>query len=85
MNQTLSERALILAPRGRDASIAAAMLAEAGIQSAIAADIAPLVDQLRAGAGFAVVTEEALRGADLQASPASSTTRRNGRTSRSSC
>ena len=41
------------------------MLAEADIQSAIAADIAPLVELLLAGAGFAVVTEEALRGADL--------------------
>ena len=65
MNQTISERALILAPRGRDAAIAAAMLREADIQSAIAADIAALVRELRAGAGFAVVTEEALRGADL--------------------
>src|SRR6476659_10263984 len=41
------------------------MLREADIQSAIAADIAALVRELRAGAGFAVVTEEALRGADL--------------------
>jgi signal transduction histidine kinase/CheY-like chemotaxis protein len=65
VNQTISERALILAPRGRDAAIAAVMLREADIQSAIAADIAALVRQLRAGAGFAVVTEEALRGADL--------------------
>jgi len=65
VNQTISERALILAPRGRDAAIAAAMLWEADIQSAIAADIAALVRELRAGAGFAVVTEEALRGADL--------------------
>jgi signal transduction histidine kinase len=65
VNQTISERALILAPRGRDAAIAAAMLREADIQSAIAAEIAALVRELRAGAGFAVVTEEALRGADL--------------------
>ncbi|MBV9558341.1 MAG: PAS domain-containing protein, partial [Pseudolabrys sp.] len=65
MNQTLSERALIFAPRGRDAAIAAAMLAEAGIHSTIARNIESLVTQLRAGAGFAVVTEEALRGADL--------------------
>src|SRR4051794_17618080 len=41
------------------------MLAEARIQSTIAADIASLIDQLSAGAGFAVVTEEALRSADL--------------------
>jgi PAS domain S-box-containing protein len=66
VNQTISERALILAPRGRDAAIAAAMLAEAEIQSTIAADVAVLVEHLRAGAGLAVVTEEALRSADLR-------------------
>ncbi len=65
MNQTISERALILAPRGRDAAIAAAMLRESQIQSRTAADVAALVRELRAGAGFAIVTEEALRGADL--------------------
>jgi signal transduction histidine kinase/CheY-like chemotaxis protein len=65
VNQTISERALILAPRGRDATIAAAMLAEADIQSTIARDIGALVTNLRAGAGFAVVTEEALRAVDL--------------------
>ncbi|MBV9395273.1 MAG: PAS domain-containing protein [Methylobacteriaceae bacterium] len=65
VNQTISERALILAPRGRDAAIAAAMLAESDIHSLVARDIEILVAQLRSGAGFAVVTEEALRGADL--------------------
>ena len=65
MNKTISERALILAPRGRDAAIAAAMLSEAEIASTVARDIPALVEHLRSGAGFAVVTEEALRGADL--------------------
>jgi signal transduction histidine kinase len=65
VNETISERALILAPRGRDASIAAVMLAEANINATAAPDVEVLVEQLRAGAGFAVVTEEALRGADL--------------------
>jgi signal transduction histidine kinase/CheY-like chemotaxis protein len=65
VNKTISERALILAPRGRDAAIAAAMLGEAEMQSTIAPDITALIEHLRSGAGFAVVTEEALRGADL--------------------
>jgi hypothetical protein len=63
----ISERALILAPRGRDASIAAAMLAEADIHTTTAPDVAMLVEHLRTGAGFAIVTEEALRSADLRA------------------
>ncbi len=41
------------------------MLRESEIQSTAAADVAALVRELRAGAGFAIVTEEALRGADL--------------------
>jgi signal transduction histidine kinase/ActR/RegA family two-component response regulator len=61
----LSERALILAPQGRDAEVARAMLTEAGFRSAIAGSIAELVDQLAEGAGFALVTEEALAGVDL--------------------
>ena len=65
MSSNLSERALILAPQGRDASVAAAMLGEAGIGSEVVADIGGLISQLDAGAGFAVVTEEALAGAPL--------------------
>jgi PAS domain S-box-containing protein len=65
VNHTLSERALVFAPRGRDAALAAAMLGEAGIHSSIAPDLVSVLSQLRAGAGFAVMTEEALRGADL--------------------
>jgi len=61
----LSERALILAPQGRDAKIAAAMLAESGIASEICAIIPTLVHELKSGAGFSIVTEEAFRGADL--------------------
>ena len=61
----LSERGLILAPMGRDARVASAMLTEAGIRSVICASLVDLVQGLRDGAGFAVVTEEALRTADL--------------------
>jgi len=61
----LSERALILAPIGRDAEIACSMLGDAGIRCAGSQSLPELVDQLAWGAGFAVVTEEALRTADL--------------------
>ena len=62
----LPERALILAPKGRDTIVAAGMLHEAGIRSLGCSDLTALVDGLEAGAGFAVVTEEALRNADLR-------------------
>jgi signal transduction histidine kinase/ActR/RegA family two-component response regulator len=61
----LSERGLILAPLGRDADVAAQMLKEARIRSVICHSLADLVEGLTHGAGFAVVTEEALRTADL--------------------
>ena len=61
----LSERGLILAPMGRDARVAASMLAEAKIDSAACASLMELVGGLNRGAGFAVVTEEALRTVDL--------------------
>ena len=66
MNRTLAEGAIILAPRGRDAAVAEAMLREAGLGAQTTADLPGLVRLLRGGAGFAIVTEEALRGADLR-------------------
>ncbi|MEO6153645.1 MAG: hypothetical protein ABIT09_09685 [Croceibacterium sp.] len=66
MNRTLAEGAAILAPHGRDAAIAQAMLTEGGLEAAVVSDLAELVAVLRSGAGFAVVTEEALRSADLR-------------------
>lgn len=65
MNRTLSERALILAPLGRDAAIAKAMLGEAAIAADICGNLPSLLGELGKGAGFVVVTEEALRTADL--------------------
>jgi len=65
LNDRLSERALILAPAGRDASVAAAMLGEAGIAGISCNDANGLVDGLEAGAGFALVTEQALMRVDL--------------------
>lgn len=62
---TLSERALILAPRGRDAPIASAILQEAGIRAQPCASLPALVHQLNAGAAFVIVTEENLVTADV--------------------
>ena len=61
-----SERALLLAPLGRDAEVAGRMLAEAGIASHACADLAALRRELDSGAGLAVVTEEALATSDLR-------------------
>jgi signal transduction histidine kinase/ActR/RegA family two-component response regulator len=61
-----SESALILAPVGRDANIAAGMLREVGIPSVICPDLECLVGELGGDAGFVLVTEEALAGRDLR-------------------
>lgn len=63
----LSERALILAPQGRDAEVARSMLQEAGLLSVTCRSLDYLVAEIDAGAGFALLTEEALRTADLHA------------------
>jgi hypothetical protein len=61
-----SERAVILAPQGRDALVARKMLAEASLRSEIADDLGAAVSLIGAGAGFALFTEEALAEADLE-------------------
>ncbi|KFG67294.1 sensor histidine kinase [Microvirga sp. BSC39] len=63
---SLSERAIILAPHGRDAAVAADILRSVGIASEICPDIPALVRGIARGAGFALVTDEALRNADLK-------------------
>ena len=55
-----SERALILAPHGRDAEIASKLFQEAGWPTLICADIANWCAELQNGAAFSVVVEEAL-------------------------
>ena len=55
MIPSLSERALILAPRGRDAAVAADMLHETGIVTVVCRDIPALIARLEEGAGFALV------------------------------
>jgi two-component sensor histidine kinase len=60
-----SERILILAPRGRDALVAAKLLQEAGQATLICNDLAQLWVELEKGAAFAVVTEEEFANSDL--------------------
>ena len=62
----LSERAVVLAPQGRDAVVACAILGEAGIYCEIAPALPAFVALLSAGAGFGLITEEALASGDLQ-------------------
>jgi signal transduction histidine kinase len=62
---TLSERALVLAPRGRDSAIASGMLEEAGIEATACASLPVLIAELNQGAAFILVTEEAIASADL--------------------
>src|SRR5688572_4214323 len=61
----LSERALVLAPHGRDSEVACSILSEAWMRCVVCHSLPELVEQLEAGAGFALVTEEALGAADL--------------------
>jgi PAS domain S-box-containing protein len=61
-----SERAVILAPKGRDASVAAALIREAGYHANICADLAALVHEIESGAGLALIADEAIMTADLR-------------------
>ena len=54
------ERVLILAPRGRDAQVAEQVLARAGTRAEACPDISGWLACLQAGAGAALITEEAL-------------------------
>ncbi|MEC5387890.1 PAS domain-containing protein [Uliginosibacterium sp. H3] len=65
MSHVDSLRALIFAPMGRDARLAAQILHEADIAAMICDDVDNLVDELERGAGLAVVTEDALAGRDF--------------------
>lgn len=59
-----SERALVLAPFGRDAMVAAAVLREAGLQADICADLPALTRGCQSGAGLAMIVEEVLEEED---------------------
>jgi signal transduction histidine kinase/CheY-like chemotaxis protein len=65
-HDNLSERALVLAPQGRDAFVAARILGEARLVTEICDDLPGLLRELTLGAGLAVLTEEAIRSADIK-------------------
>lgn len=65
MRGLMSERAIILAPIGRDSQIAMRILQEAGYPGHVAGDLAELVKELEAGAGLAIIAVEALRQSDI--------------------
>lgn len=60
-----SERALILAPTGRDGSVAAGLLEGLGLAGQVVADIPSLASELTKGAAMAFIADEALRTPDL--------------------
>jgi signal transduction histidine kinase len=66
LTSSVSERALILAPQGRDAFIAARILDEAGLTTDICDDLPKLVEELTLSAGVAVLTDDAIQNADIK-------------------
>ena len=60
-----SERILVLAPTGRDSRAACAIIHQAGLVAKSCSGIDDLRTELEAGAGAAVIAEEAFFGADL--------------------
>src|SRR4029077_21113091 len=59
-------RALVLAPRGRDAAVAQSLIELAGVRSAPCHDLPGLVETLDDDVAFVLMTEEAIRTADLK-------------------
>ena len=59
-------RALVLAPRGRDSAVAASLIEQAGVACRTCRDLAELVEALDDDVAFVLMTEEAIRGADLK-------------------
>ena len=60
-----SERILVLAPTGRDGDAARGLLEQAGLSATACSGIDELHSELAAGAGVAVIAEEAFLGTDL--------------------
>ncbi|NMX34009.1 response regulator [Pseudomonas sp. WS 5413] len=62
----ISERAIILAPLGRDSTLALMMLNEAGFSGIAAPNLSSLCDELEQGAGLLIIAAEALHGVGLE-------------------
>ena len=63
--EATSERAIILAPLGRDGQIALMLLHEAGFDGIVCAGLVELCRELEQGAGLLLISAEALLGVDL--------------------
>ena len=63
---TISERAVILAPQGRDALIAAGILHEGGLTAEVCIDLHDFSKKIADGSGVAVLTDDAIRNADIR-------------------
>ena len=59
-------RALILAPLGRDASVACSLIEQTGVSCLVCTDLASVVGFVDDDVAFLLITEEAIRGADLR-------------------
>ncbi|WP_416740836.1 response regulator [Pseudomonas sp. NFX71] len=66
VQEATSERAIILAPLGRDSQIALMMLNEAGYAGVITRDLVGLCAELEHGAGLLLISSEALLGSDVE-------------------
>ena len=60
MRDLLEQRVLVLAPTGKDASLAQSVLQRAGIECQCCRDVRGLCDELEAGAGVVLLVEEAV-------------------------
>ncbi|MEN3974375.1 PAS domain-containing protein [Emcibacter sp. SYSU 3D8] len=61
----LSERAIVLAPSGRDGPLAVSILQRAGFPAEGCNDLTALHHEIGKGAGLALIADEALRGVDI--------------------
>jgi len=61
-----SERAVVLAPGGREAAVAISLIQEAGFFANACADFPALMREIESGAGAAVIADEAIKSVDLQ-------------------
>ncbi|KII37253.1 histidine kinase [Pseudomonas fluorescens] len=66
IREATSERAIILAPQGRDSQVALMLLNEAGVDGIISSDLPKLCRELEEGAGLLLIAAEALLGYDLE-------------------
>jgi DNA-binding NtrC family response regulator len=61
-----AERALIVAPRGRDAVVAKGILRDANVHCDVCLDLRQLVEELWRGADVVIVTEESTRNPHIR-------------------